>query len=118
MSAYESLAACYDELTYDIPGALRWAFARRDFIDVYNLGVANLSEARENLTILNGLYDGEVPALRVNFEARIMARYTKQVIIAYDATAPTARRRSRDGYFRARRVGCAGTAHYRRQGSG
>ena len=50
------------ELTYDIPGALRWAFARRDFIDVYNLGVANLSEARENLTILNGLYDGEVRA--------------------------------------------------------
>lgn len=47
------------ELTYDIPGALRWAFQRRDFIDVYNLGVANLSEARENLSVLNALYDGE-----------------------------------------------------------
>lgn len=47
------------ELTYDIPGALRWAFARRDFIDVYNLGVANLSQLRENLSVLNALYDGE-----------------------------------------------------------
>ena len=50
------------ELTYDIPGALRWAFERRAFIDVYNLGVANLSEARENLAALNALYDGEVRA--------------------------------------------------------
>lgn len=50
------------ELTYDIKGALEWAFARRDFIDVYNLGVANLSEARENLTIVNALYDQEARA--------------------------------------------------------
>ena len=47
------------ELTYDIRGALAWALERREFLDAYNLGVANLSEARENLTIFNELAHGE-----------------------------------------------------------
>ncbi len=41
------------ELTYDIRGALEWAVERGDFIDVYNLGVANLSELRQNLAAVN-----------------------------------------------------------------
>lgn len=45
--------------TYDIRGALAWALERREFLDAYNLGVANLSEARENLTIFNELAHGE-----------------------------------------------------------
>ncbi|MGI5885402.1 MAG: aldo/keto reductase [Candidatus Spyradocola sp.] len=47
------------ELTYDIRGALAWALERREFLDVYNLGVANLSELRENVSIFNELLDGE-----------------------------------------------------------
>ena len=41
------------------PSALAWALERREFLDAYNLGVANLSEARENLTIFNELAHGE-----------------------------------------------------------
>lgn len=37
------------DLTYDIRGALEWTMQHHDFIDVYNLGVANLSELRQNL---------------------------------------------------------------------
>lgn len=45
------------ELTYDIRGALEWAMARHEFIDVYNLGVANLSELRQNLQTVNAYFD-------------------------------------------------------------
>lgn len=44
------------ELTYDIRGALEWAMAHHDFIDVYNLGVANLSELRQNLETVNSYF--------------------------------------------------------------
>lgn len=45
------------ELTYDVRGALEWAMARHEFIDVYNLGVANLSELRQNLRAVNAYFD-------------------------------------------------------------
>lgn len=41
------------DLTYDIRGALEWVMKHEAFIDVYNLGVANLSELRQNLEIVN-----------------------------------------------------------------
>lgn len=44
------------ELTYDIRGALEWAMQHHDFIDVYNLGVANLSELRQNLEVVNNYF--------------------------------------------------------------
>jgi aryl-alcohol dehydrogenase-like predicted oxidoreductase len=45
------------ELTYDVKGALEWAMDH-DFIDVCNLGVANLSELRQNLKAVNSHIDG------------------------------------------------------------
>lgn len=45
------------ELTYDIQGALEWTMSHHDFIDVYNLGVANMSELRQNLQTVNRYFD-------------------------------------------------------------
>lgn len=45
------------ELTYDIVGALKWAMSH-DFIDAYNLGVANLSELRQNLNAVYLISEG------------------------------------------------------------
>lgn len=44
------------ELTYDIRGALEWAMKHHDFVDVYNLGVANLTELRQNLQTVNSYF--------------------------------------------------------------
>lgn len=44
------------ELTYDVKGALEWAMSH-EFIDVYNLGVANLSELRQNLKAVNDYFE-------------------------------------------------------------
>lgn len=46
------------ELTYDVRGAIEWALQYHDFIDVYNLGVANMSELRQNLKIVNDYFEG------------------------------------------------------------
>jgi len=46
------------ELIYDLKGALEWAMAHHEFIDVYNLGVANLAELRQNVSIVNAYYAG------------------------------------------------------------
>lgn len=45
------------DLIYDIRGALEWTMQYHDFIDVYNLGVANLSELRQNLGIVNSYFE-------------------------------------------------------------
>ena len=41
------------DLTFDVRRALEWVLQYRDRIDVYNIGVAFLSEMRENLEIIN-----------------------------------------------------------------
>jgi len=41
------------DLVYDVRSALEWVLQYKDRIDVYNIGVAFLSEMRENLEILH-----------------------------------------------------------------
>jgi aryl-alcohol dehydrogenase-like predicted oxidoreductase len=46
------------DLIHDIRGSLRWVLDHHDFIDVYNIGVASLSELREDLAVVNEYFDG------------------------------------------------------------
>ena len=45
------------DLIDDIRGSLRWVLQHHNSIDVYNIGVANLSELREDLAVVNEYFD-------------------------------------------------------------
>lgn len=44
------------DLVHDVKGALEWVMGHHENIDVYNIGMANLRELRQNLEIINNYY--------------------------------------------------------------
>lgn len=44
------------DLLYDLEGALEWVLQHHEYIDVYNIGFANLAELRQDLGIVNAYF--------------------------------------------------------------
>lgn len=47
------------DLLYDLEGALEWVLQHHEYIDVYNIGFANLAELRQDLAIVNAYFARE-----------------------------------------------------------
>ncbi len=45
------------DLAHDVENALNWVMDFHEYIDVYNIGFANLRELRQDLTIVNNYYE-------------------------------------------------------------